>query len=376
MIARLRRIRAMMVKELHQLRRDRLTFAMMLVMPLMQLVLFGFAINNDPRHLRLALQVSDHSAFTRSIEAALHNSSYFDSWQLVTDSRSGEALVRSGEVQFLLIIPEDFSRQLVRGDRPQLLVIADATDPAATGGAVASIEAAVRSGLRHDLTGPLASLAPEPQPVDVVVQRRYNPEAITSHNIVPGLLGIVLSMTMVMMTAMAVSRERERGTMETMLSMPLRPEEVMIGKVLPYVFIGAAQTLIIVAAAIFAFKVPFVGGFMLFSLATLLFIFASLLLGFTFSTLAKTQLQAMQMSFFYMLPSILLSGFMFPFRGMPGWAQVIGEAIPVTHYLRLVRGVMLKGWDVADAGNELLVLLLMLLAIGAVALSRYGETLD
>ncbi|MGL4542025.1 MAG: ABC transporter permease, partial [Polymorphobacter sp.] len=376
MTGSLRRIWAMLVKEAAQLRRDRLTFAMVFVLPLVQLMLFGFAINNDPRHLRAAIEVGDHSALTRSITAALANSSYFDTRAVVTRPGMGEKLLRDGKVQFYIVIPADFTRLAVRGQRPQLLVMADASDPAATGPAMAAVEAAVNAGLAHDLIGALGPRAASKGPVDVVLQRRYNPEGITSHNIVPGLLAVVLSMTMVMMTSVAVARERERGTMENLLAMPLQPSEVMIGKILPYVLIGAAQTALILAAAWLVFDVPFVGSVVLLAGVTMLFIIVSLLLGFTISTFVATQLQAMQMSFFYILPSILLSGFMFPFYGMPAWARALGEAIPVTHFLRLVRGIMLKGWGAGDALPEALVLAAMALGLALVATRRYGSTLS
>ncbi len=371
----LRRIWAMLVKEAAQLRRDRLTFAMAFMLPLVQLLLFGFAINTDPRHLRAAIEVGDPSAATRSIVSALANSRYFETRSLVTRPGEGEQLLKDGRVQFYIVIPPDFTRALVRGQRPQLLVMADASDPAATGPAVAAVEAAVNAGLSHDLIGALGPRAAAKAPVDVVLQRRYNPEGITSHNIVPGLLAVVLSMTMVMMTSVAVARERERGTMENLLALPLRPSEVMIGKILPYVLIGAAQTLLILVVARLIFAVPFVGSVGLLGSVTMLFIIVSLLLGFTISTLVETQLQAMQMSFFYILPSILLSGFMFPFYGMPGWARALGEAIPVTHFLRLVRGIMLKGWATADAVPEMLVLAAMAVLFAVVATRRYGTTL-
>jgi ABC-2 type transport system permease protein len=375
-VSSLRRIWAMLVKEAAQLRRDRLTFAMVFVLPLVQLMLFGFAINTDPRHLRAAIEVSDYSAQTRSITSALVNSSYFDTHALVTRPGMGEKLLRDGSVQFYIVIPPDFTRALVRGERSQLLVMADATDPAATGPAVAAVETAVNAGLAHDLIGALGPRAATKGPVDVVLQRRYNPEGITSHNIVPGLLAVVLSMTMVMMTSVAVARERERGTMENLLAMPLRPAEVMIGKILPYVLIGAAQTALILTAARLIFDVPFVGSVTLLGAMTMLFIIVSLLLGFTISTIVATQLQAMQMSFFYILPSILLSGFMFPFYGMPAWARALGEAIPVTHFLRLVRGIMLKGWATGDAMQEMLVLAAMAALLAVVATRRYGSTLS
>lgn len=371
----LKRIWAVVVKEFNQLRRDRLTFAMMVGIPVLQLVIFGFAINLDPRHLRAALEVNDHGRFARDVALALTNSTYFDVTEMPSRPGDWEALLRDGRVQFYIVIPPDFSRDLVRGDRPQLLVMADATDPASTGNAVAAVATAVESGLRHDLVGALAHLAPRPSPVEVIVQRRYNPEAITSHNVVPGLLAIVLSMTMVMMTSVAVARERERGTMENLLAMPLRAGEVMVGKILPYVMIGLVQSTIILAAAILVFAVPFVGPVWLLGAGTLVFIAVSLMLGFTFSTFAATQLQAFQMSVFYLLPSILLSGFAFPFYGMPGWARAIAEVIPVTHFLRVVRGVMLKGWGPADAAPEVAVLLGMALVLGVIATRRYGDSL-
>lgn len=370
-----RRIWAVLIKEVHQLRRDPLTFGMAVGLPLVQLILFGFAINNDPRHLRAAIEMNDHSSITRTVESSLRASSYFELVP-VNKPGEGEAMLRRGSVQFLIVVPSNFTRDLIRGERPQLLVLADATDPAATGNATAAVEQAVLSGLRHDLIGPLAARAATPSPAEVVIQRRYNPEGITSHNIVPGLLAVVLSMTMVMMTSIAVARERERGTMENLLAMPLRPMEVMAGKILPYVLIGAAQTVIIVVLAGLIFHVPFAGAAWLLALATLVFITVSLLLGFTLSTFAKTQMQAMQMSFFYILPSILLSGFAFPYAGMPRWAQWLGELLPVTHYLRVVRGVMLKGWHPGEALTQLLILAALGGVFAVIAVRRYGDTLE
>ena len=368
------RILAMMLKEARQMRRDRLTIGMMFAMPLVQLMLFGFAINGDPRHLPLALEYNDHSTMTRSIDAALRNSSFFDVTRLTRSPAEGEELIRRGKVQFVVTIPPDFTRDLVRGDRPQLLLTADATDPTAASGAVNAINQAVRQGLSHDLIGPLGNRAVDPAPIDIVTHLSYNPEGITSHNVVPGLLAVVLSLTMVMMTSMAVTRENERGTMENLLAMPLRPIEVMIGKIVPYLFVGFVQTAVILLFAALVFEVPFVGSLVLTIAVTMLFIAVSLALGFTFSTFAATQLQAMQMSFFYILPSILLSGFLFPFRGMPGWAQALGEVIPATHFMRLLRGIMLKGWGPSSALAESSVLALMLVVLGTVAVMRYRDT--
>ncbi|WP_226016408.1 ABC transporter permease [Novosphingobium sp. FKTRR1] len=368
------RIGAMIFKEVRQMLRDRGTIGMMLAMPLAQLMIFGFAINNDPHRLPMALEVNDRSNFARAIDAALRNTDYFRVVAVVSAPGEGERLLQRGAVQFVVTIPPDFARDLVKGRRPQLLVTADATDPAATGNALAAIGDAVASALAHDLIGPLAARAGGSSPVDVVLHRSYNPEGITSHNTVPGLLAIVLSMTMVMLTALSVTREVEQGTMENLLATPLRPFEVMVGKIVPYLIIGLVQVMVILLAAAFVFQVPFSGPLPLMLGATLLFMITSLALGFTLSTIAQSQLQAMQMSFFYLLPSILLSGFAFPFRGMPQWAQIGAEALPTTHFIRLVRGIMLKGWTIADAATDLGVLALMLAILGTVAVRRYQDT--
>ena len=370
------RILAVLVKEFKQLTRDRLTYAMMLAIPVVQLTLFGYAINTEPRHLPTAVLMQEDSRYARSITAALKNSLYFD---FVAQARSPaelDRLIRNGEVQFAVSVPGDFSRRVARGDKAQILVEADATDPAATGGAVAALAALPQQALAHDLTGALAPRGQAPAPFEVVVHRRYNPEAITAYNIVPGLLGIILSLTLVMMTALSVTRETERGTMETLLSTPLEPLEVMIGKLAPYVMVGLVQTVIILVMAATLFQVPMGGGWLGLSLGIALFITGSLALGFLISTVARTQLQAMQMSFFYILPSILLSGFMFPFRGMPAWAQWIGEVIPVTHFLRVVRGSLLKSQGVGDQWRDLSALTAFVLVVTALAMARYRRTLD
>lgn len=374
MNASLQRIAAMVFKELRQMLRDSGTVGMMLAMPMMQLILFGFAINNDPRHLPLAVEVNDVSVFSRSITAALTNTSYFDLTRVVSRPGEAERLIETGDVQFVVTIPADFSRDLVKGKRPQLLVTADATDPAATGNAIAAIGQAVDSALAHDLYGPLAARAGGADAVDLVIHRQYNPEGITSHNTVPGLLAIVLSMTMVMLTALSVTREVEQGTMENLLATPLRPFEVMVGKIVPYLVIGVVQMAVILLAAHFVFHVPFAGSIALILGSTLLFMITSLGLGFTISTVSTSQLQAMQMSFFYMLPSILLSGFAFPFRGMPQWAQWLAEMLPTTHFIRLVRGIMLKGWSLSDALPSMAVMALMLVVLGTIAVRRYQDT--
>ncbi|MEP7221359.1 MAG: ABC transporter permease [Novosphingobium sp.] len=369
------RVGAMVYKEIRQTVRDPGTMAMMFVMPVMQLMIFGFAINNDPRHLPLAIEANDNSAITRSVTAALGNTGYFEVRNVIASYGEGERLIASGDVQFLVTIPPDFTRDVVRGAHPQLLVTADASDPASTGPALNAISEAVNAALAHDLIGPLAGRMPGPPPVQVIVHKSYNPEGITSHNTVPGLLAIILSMTMVMLTSMSVTREVEQGTMENLLATPLRPVEVMIGKIVPYLMMGIVQMIVVLVFAALIFHVPFAGSLVLAVVATLLFIAVSLALGFTFSTLAASQLQAMQLSFFYMLPSILLSGFAFPFRGMPLWAQWFAELLPTTHYIRLIRGIMLKGWTLATAWPSLAILFAMLLVLGFVAVRRYQDTI-
>jgi ABC-2 type transport system permease protein len=255
-------------------------------------------------------------------------------------------------------------------------VEADATDPSATGNAVSALAALNLAALDHDLTGPLAAQKAGPAPFEVRVHRRYNPEGITQYNIVPGLMGVVLTMTMIMMTSIAMTRERERGTMENLLATPVTPFEVMLGKIVPYIVVGFVQVTVILTAARFLFGVPMVGSLALLLGALLLFIAANLAIGFTFSTIAKTQMQAMQMTFFFFLPSMLLSGFMFPFRGMPAWAQVLGEVFPLTHFLRIVRGILLKGSGVAEIYPSVWPLALILLVVTVAAMRRYNRTLD
>lgn len=369
------RIWAVMAKEYIQLSRDRLTYAMILVMPLIQLLLFGYAINDDPRHMPTAVLDLDQSAFSRSVLGAMEASSYFDI-ALVADSQSDldRALAR-GEAQFAVVIPHDFTRRIVRNDGATLLVEADASDPMAANRALAMLASLPEYALARELTGPLAR-APSRPPFEVVIHRRYNPESITAFNIVPGLLAVILSMSLVMVTSVGIARERERGTMEGLIATPVRPIEVMIGKLAPYVVVGAIQSVLFLVLARLLFGVPMSGGWTVLSLGVLLFIAGSLSLGFLISTVARSQLQAMQMSVFYILPSILLSGFMFPFRAMPDWAQWIGSVIPVTHFLRVVRGALLKGVHVADAWPSLLALSGFVLIIGVLALSRYRTTLE
>ncbi|ACQ92017.1 ABC-2 type transporter [Tolumonas auensis DSM 9187] len=370
------RLLAMIVKEFIQLRRDRLTFAMMLGIPLIQLILFGFAINGDPKHLPTVIVAHEQTPFTRAIVQGLENSGYF---QLVaTDLGEAEAdhWLEEGDAQFAVVIPAGFAKKLQRGERPQLLVAADATDPSATANAIGALQQLSQQWLQHELTGTLSALNGKAQPYEVVIQRRFNPEGLTQYNIVPGLMGVILTMTMIMMTALAVTREVERGTMENLLATPVRPLEVMLGKILPYVLIGFVQVAVILIVAELLFEVPFIGPGSWLLLGILVFIAANLSIGITISSVARNQTQAMQMTFFFFLPSMLLSGFMFPFRGMPFWAQQIGELLPLTHFIRLIRGIMLKGNGMAEMWPHLWPLLLFLFAMLLVGVLRFRKTLD
>ena len=372
----LRRMWAMIVKEFVQMRRDRMTFATMLIVPIMQLVLFGYAINTDPKQLPTVVLTRDSGPLTRAVLAALKNTDYFEFKQEVHDPEEMDKMIRSGAVQFAIEIPASFERDVRRGDHPSILVIADATDPVATGSAISALEGIVNSALKRELRGPDEAVTKSVAPFEVRLQRRYNPEGITQYNIVPGLLGVVLTMTMMMFTALAVTREIERGTMESLLAMPIRPVEIMIGKIAPFVLVGFVQMTIILGAAHLLFDVPILGSVTLLIVLATLFAAANLAIGYTFSTVATNQLQAVQMTFFFFLPNILLSGFMFPYRGMPLWAQAIGEVLPLTHFLRIVRGITLKGNGFGNMQSDVLALALFMVAAMMLALYRFRETLD
>lgn len=370
------RMLAVFIKEFQQMMRDRLTFGMAVGVPILQLVLFGYAINTDPKGLPTAIVSTDSGPMARGVLAALQNTGYFRVDHVLTSEREAEALVETGDAQFMVVIPSDFSHRLIRGEKPAILVSADATDPSASGNAIAALNAIVPGAIAHDLPGPLHGLAGNAPAFEVRVHKRYNPEGLSRYNIVPGLVGTILTMTMVMLTSLAMTRERERGTMENLLATPVRPSEVMVGKILPYVVMGYVQLGVILGAAFVLFEVPMVGSFSLLLAMIGVFIVANLGVGFTFSTIAKNQLQAMQMTFFFFLPSMLLSGFMFPFRAMPVWAQYIGEVLPLTHFLRIVRGILLKGNGFTQLWSELWPMLIFLLVAGVVALKRYRQTLD
>ena len=372
----LTRLMALLAKELIQMRRDRITFGMMLGVPLMQLVLFGFAINNDRKQLPAALVTTSQDHFTRAIVSALEITGYYR-FEHVTDSAAeAEALIENGTVSFVVTIPSDFARRVVKKDHPQILIEADATDPAVASGAISTLGTVAARALLRELGNEAQAAQNASEQLEVVVHRRYNPEGVTQYNIVPGLLGVILQMTMVMMTSMALTREVERGTMENLLAMPASPIEIMLGKVVPYLIVGAVQVIVVLVAARLLFQIPFVGSMTLLLSGIFIFVFSLVLLGYTISTVATTQMQAMQLTFFYFLPSLLLSGFMFPFRGMPVWAQYIGELFPLTHFLRVVRAVMLKGADVQAVSTPLLALVAFTAGFAVLALLRFRRTLD
>ncbi len=372
----LKRLGAILAKEFVQMRRDRITFSMMLGVPIMQLILFGFAINNDPKGLPSALMALGNDRYTRAIVSALEVSGYYRFVARPTSEAEADHLIASGQVAFVVTIPSDLATRVERGDRPEILVEADATDPAVASGAVGALGTVARHALSREAGEEALISAEEDKRLSVTVHRRYNPEGVSQYNVVPGLLGVILQMTMVMMTSMALTRETERGTMENLLAMPATPFEIMLGKILPYLAVGAVQVVVVLTMAKFVFRVPFVGSLTLLLASVLTFVMALVLLGYFISTFARTQMQAMQLTFFFFLPSILLSGFMFPFSGMPGWAQTIGEIFPLTHFLRVVRAVMLKGAQFPAIAWEYGVLCLFILLFAGIALARFRRTLD
>jgi ABC-2 type transport system permease protein len=371
-----RRALAVFIKEFQQMMRDRLTFAMAVGVPIMQLVLFGYAINTDPKGLPTAVVSTDSGTLSRSISSALQHTGYFRINYSGDSQSQAQRLLEDGQVQFMIVIPTNFTKELVRGNHPALLVAVDATDPSASGNAIAALSTVATQALQHDLVGPLRALQPGSAPFEIRIHRRYNPEGLSRYNIVPGLIGTILTMTMVMLTGLGMTRERERGTMENLLATPVRPSEVMVGKILPYVVLGYVQLGVIMVAAFALFEVPMEGSFALLMAMIGVFMIANLGVGFTFSTIARNQLQAMQMTFFFFLPSMLLSGFMFPFRAMPVWAQYVGEVLPLTHFLRIVRGILLKGNGATELLPDLWPMLIFLLVAGVIALKRYRQTLD
>lgn len=371
-----RRFAAMLWKETLQMLRDRITFAMMLGVPIMQLVLFGYAINNDPKGLSAALVTASQDRFTRAIVAGLANTGYYRFDHVVASAAEAERLMARGEVAFVVTIPSDFARRIERRERPQVLIEADATDPSVASGAISTLGTVARTALARELGQSLEARRDPAPDLEIVVHRRYNPEGVTQYNIVPGLLGVILQMTTTMLTAFALTREVERGTMENLLALPATPLEIMLGKVFPALAVGAVQVAIVLISARLLFSVPFVGSLSLLLSGVLLFVTALIFLGYTISTFARSQMQAMQLTVFVFLPSMLLSGFMFPFEGMPGWAQALGELLPLTHFLRLVRSIMLKGGDMAAVAEPFAALAAFTLAFALMALLRFRRTLD
>jgi ABC-2 type transport system permease protein len=367
---------SIVLKEFTQLRRDRLTFAMIVGIPILQMALFGYAINTNPRHLNTAVIDADSSDITRSLLAAMQNSSYFHIVSELPSEAAGREALAQGRVLFVVNIPAGFTRQLLRHERPSLLVEADATDPTATASALGSLNGITQSVIDREITGPLAFLQGSAAPFSVNVHQMFNPDNITQYSVVPGLMGVVLTLTMVMMTGLAMTRERERGTMENLLAMPATPLEVMTGKLIPYIGIGLVLASIILLAARFVFRVPFFGSLVAIYLSALLFIAANLTVGITFSSLAQNQLQAVQLAIFYFLPNILLSGFMFPFQGMPAWARAIGDLLPLTYFNRLIRGIMLKGNGWPDSWPSVWPMIVFTVTLMAVAVATYRRTLD
>ncbi|WP_311030295.1 ABC transporter permease [Mesorhizobium koreense] len=370
------RLGALLTKEFIQMRRDRITFAMMLVVPLVQLVLFGYAINNDPKGLPAALVATSQDHYTRAMVTALVNTGYYRFDHVVRTAGEADDLMARGKVSFIVTIPADFARRVDRQDHPQILVEADATDPAAASGAISTLGTVASQALLREEGAQAMAKQDAARALDVVVHRRYNPEGISQYNIVPGLLGVILQMTMTMMTSIALTREIERGTMENLLAMPASPFEIMLGKILPYLVVGAVQVFVILAASKVLFGIPFVGSLTLLLFAVTAFVAALVLLGYTISTVARTQMQALQLTVFFFLPSILLSGFMFPYRGMPVWAQWFGEIFPLTHFIRIVRAVMLKGANLDEIGFEASMLGVFIVAYAGAALLRFRRTLD
>jgi ABC-2 type transport system permease protein len=369
-----RRLLAVLRKEATQMRRDRATVALTVALPLMQLFLFGYALNANPRHLPTGVLAADHSRYTRTLETALVNTGYFDLREFATERDAEEALAR-GDVMFVLNIPPDFSRNVDRGEKPSVLMDADATDPTAIANATAAIAALNARVLTRDLP-PNLQTEPSAPPFQVVLHARYNPEAITALNIVPGLIGIIVTFSTLVITALSITREREAGTMENLLAMPVRPIEVMLGKIIPYVGLGYVQVALILTISFTVFGVPMRGSVLLLLMVLGVFIAGNLALGFTFSTIAKTQMQAQQLAQFALLPSMMLSGFMYPFQGMPAWARAIGEMLPLTHIMRICRGILLKGNGLAEIMPDLWPMAAFALVAGVIAMRSYRETLD
>lgn len=376
MIFSLKRANAVLKKEFIQLKRDTVTLRMIIMIPIMQLLLFGYALNTDPKHLPTAVLSYDNSALSRAVITGLKNTEYFSVDYEISSDTQGHDLMKSGKVLFIVSVPANFERDVIRGSHPQILIEADASDPVATSSALSAANGMLDRVYSEELKGSLSGLKIGAPAFSLSMQRRYNPEGFTRYNIVPGLIATILTMTGIMMTALSITRERERGTMENLLAMPVSPLEVMAGKIMPYVMIGMFQSALIVFVAQALFGVPIIGSLSLLFAALMVFITCNMALGFTLSAAAQNQTQALQLSFMVMLPSILLSGFLFPFMGMPLWAQIIGNTLPATHFIAISRGILLKGSGFMEIWPHLWPLLVFMVVITLIAMKRYRRTLD
>lgn len=370
------RLKAIIKKEFIQLLRDNTTLKMIVMLPIIQLLLFGFAINLDPKNLPTAIISQDNSFITRSIVTGLQNSKYFKITHNISSDKEGDELLKQGKVLFVISIPDNFTQDVIRGKKPEILLQADATDPTGISGAVSSLNGITEKVITENIKGNLSYLKNTKPAFSIILHKSYNPEGFTRFNIVPALIGLILVFTGVMMTALAITRERERGTMENLLSMPVKPIEVMIGKIMPFVFIGLFQSIIVLCLANYLFLIPILGNIGLLFASIILFIICNLSMGFLISTVAKNQAQALQMSLLVLMPSIIMSGFMFPFQGMPAWAQAIGQCIPLTYFVRIVRGIMLKGAGFIDILPHLYPLCIIVLVLTFITMKAYKNTLD
>ncbi len=359
----LQRIFAIFIKELRQLRRDRITFGMIVGLPVIQLLMFGYAINNDPRHIQAAVADLSASSASRQYVMDLSQSQVIDIVQQASSAEELEELMRMGKISVGIFIPEDFERRRQQPGRAAVQMLLDGSDTVVQG-AVSRLGQAGRLSPYND------------QPPMVEVRTYYNPERRSPVNTVPGLIGIILTMTMTLFTAVAIVRERERGNLELLITTPVGIPELMLAKILPYILIGLIQVSLVLWLGYWLFQVPLRGSLLDVYLVSLLFIIANLAMGLMISTIARNQFQAIQLTMFVLLPSILLSGFMFPFAGMPKLAQWIAEILPMTHFMRLIRGVVLRGANLNELSQEVLILSVFIVLAMGFAILRFKKRLD
>ncbi|WP_349290164.1 MULTISPECIES: ABC transporter permease [unclassified Tatumella] len=365
---------AMVIKELHELRRDRISLAMIFLTPLLQLIILGYAVNMDPHRIPSALLNYDRGQLSQVFVSSVQNTDYFSFQRYASAEAARDAFVR-GEVLFMVTIPEGFTQKILRGEKPQLLVQGDAIDPLTIGNALSALEQVSESMFDRDLPETLRPVTEEGS-FELVVHRMFNPEGITRYNTIPGIIGSILSTTLILMTALAITRERESGAMENLLISPVTGLEVFLGKITPYVLIGIFQSLMILMFAVYLFSIPLVGSFYLLFMVLIIYIFLCLCIGITISSIAKSQLQALQISSFYFIPSVMLSGFISPFISMPVWAQMIGSCLPLTYFIRLIKAVMLKGYGVSELLPELIPLAVLGALVIFIGVKSYRKTLD